>query len=251
MRKNFGPKTICYPMPVYIIATYNADGTKRYDAMETKPVAGDTVTVFGIVGQYNGTPQVKNGWIVAHTAAGGNTPTDPTEPTEPAPTEPTTPAPSTGTYAKVTAQSEFTTGTYVMVVSSGYAPGEYDNGSSPWITAVQPTVSGDTVTNAAGGAWTLTVNGNKVKITDPNGVSIKPKAANTNGILSGDFDWSWSFENGVFKFFAEAETVTLASNITAGQNYTNKFRAYKNTTVTGTNAASYLTEFALYKLVTE
>ena len=27
MRKNFGPKAICYPMPVYIIATYNADGT--------------------------------------------------------------------------------------------------------------------------------------------------------------------------------------------------------------------------------
>ena len=27
MRKNLGPKTMCYPMPVYIIATYNADGT--------------------------------------------------------------------------------------------------------------------------------------------------------------------------------------------------------------------------------
>ena len=27
MRKNFGPKPMCYPMPVYIIATYNADGT--------------------------------------------------------------------------------------------------------------------------------------------------------------------------------------------------------------------------------
>ena len=27
MRKNFGPKTMCYPMPVYIIATYNSDGT--------------------------------------------------------------------------------------------------------------------------------------------------------------------------------------------------------------------------------
>ena len=27
MRKNFGPKTLCYPMPVYIIATYNEDGT--------------------------------------------------------------------------------------------------------------------------------------------------------------------------------------------------------------------------------
>ena len=27
MRKNFGTKAMCYPMPVFIIATYNADGT--------------------------------------------------------------------------------------------------------------------------------------------------------------------------------------------------------------------------------
>ena len=27
MRKNFGAKPHCYPMPVYIIATYGADGT--------------------------------------------------------------------------------------------------------------------------------------------------------------------------------------------------------------------------------
>ena len=27
MRKNFGSKPMCYPMPVYIIATYNTDGT--------------------------------------------------------------------------------------------------------------------------------------------------------------------------------------------------------------------------------
>lgn len=27
MRKNFGPKAVCYPMPVFIIGTYNADGT--------------------------------------------------------------------------------------------------------------------------------------------------------------------------------------------------------------------------------
>ena len=27
MRKNFGAKALCYPMPVFIIATYNADGT--------------------------------------------------------------------------------------------------------------------------------------------------------------------------------------------------------------------------------
>ena len=27
MRKNFGAKALCYPMPVFIIGTYNADGT--------------------------------------------------------------------------------------------------------------------------------------------------------------------------------------------------------------------------------
>ena len=27
MRKNFGPKAMCYPMPVFIIGTYNADGS--------------------------------------------------------------------------------------------------------------------------------------------------------------------------------------------------------------------------------
>ena len=52
-----------------IYGTYSADGSARYDAMEVKPVAGDTVTIYGIVGQYNGTPQIKNGWIVKHTAA--------------------------------------------------------------------------------------------------------------------------------------------------------------------------------------
>ena len=27
MRKNFGAKAMCYPMPVFIIGTYNEDGT--------------------------------------------------------------------------------------------------------------------------------------------------------------------------------------------------------------------------------
>lgn len=31
MRKNFGAKPLCYPQPVFIIATYGADGTP--DAM--------------------------------------------------------------------------------------------------------------------------------------------------------------------------------------------------------------------------
>ena len=52
-----------------IYGTYSADGSAGYGAMETKPVAGDTVTIYGIIGQYNGTVQVKNGWITDHTAS--------------------------------------------------------------------------------------------------------------------------------------------------------------------------------------
>lgn len=52
-----------------IYGTYSADGETRYDALETKPVAGDTVKIYGVIGQYNGTPQVKNGWIVEVTPA--------------------------------------------------------------------------------------------------------------------------------------------------------------------------------------
>ncbi|MBQ7817309.1 MAG: PT domain-containing protein, partial [Oscillospiraceae bacterium] len=49
-----------------IYGTYNADGTVRYDEMEVKPVKGDTITVYGSLGQYNGTAQIKNGWIIEH-----------------------------------------------------------------------------------------------------------------------------------------------------------------------------------------
>ena len=46
-----------------IYGTYSEDGSTRYDALASKPVAGDTITVYGIIGNYNGTPQMKNGWI--------------------------------------------------------------------------------------------------------------------------------------------------------------------------------------------
>ena len=65
-----------------IYGTYSADGEIRYDALETKPVAGDTVTIYGIVGQYNGTAQIKNGWIVEH-IPGEGTVTPPDVPVDP------------------------------------------------------------------------------------------------------------------------------------------------------------------------
>ena len=54
-----------------VYGTYSADGSVRYDAMESKPVAGDYVVLLGVLGQYNGTAQTKNAWIVSWT-----TPTD-------------------------------------------------------------------------------------------------------------------------------------------------------------------------------
>ena len=47
-----------------VYGTYNNDGTTRYDALTVKPVAGDVVVIYGVVGQFNGTPQIKNGWIM-------------------------------------------------------------------------------------------------------------------------------------------------------------------------------------------
>ena len=49
-----------------IYGTYSADGSTRYEAMDVKPVAGDYVVILGVIGQYSGTPQIKNGWIVTH-----------------------------------------------------------------------------------------------------------------------------------------------------------------------------------------
>ena len=47
-----------------VYGTWSADGNTRFDALEKKPAVGDTIKVYGIIGQYNGTPQMKNGWIV-------------------------------------------------------------------------------------------------------------------------------------------------------------------------------------------
>ena len=51
-----------------IYGTYSADGSTGYDSMPTKPIKGDTVTVYGIIGQYSSASQMKEGWITAHTA---------------------------------------------------------------------------------------------------------------------------------------------------------------------------------------
>ena len=49
---------------LYIYGLYSADGTVRYDAMSDKPIVGDTITVYGIVGAYGQTIEMKNVWLV-------------------------------------------------------------------------------------------------------------------------------------------------------------------------------------------
>lgn len=104
-----------------VYGTYSADGSTRYDKMDPKPVAGDTITVYGIIGKFSSTPQMKNAWIVKHTPAGGSeTPVEPTEPSveptepiDPEPTEPSTPAdPSTLSIADAIAKAKSMGNTY-------------------------------------------------------------------------------------------------------------------------------------------
>lgn len=53
---------------ILLYGLYDVNGV-RFDALETKPAVGDTITVQGVLGQFNGTPQMKNAAMTAHTPA--------------------------------------------------------------------------------------------------------------------------------------------------------------------------------------
>jgi len=75
-----------------LYGTWSADGSARYDTMDVQPIAGDIITVYGIIGQYGSTPQIKNGWIVAHEATAPSVPEETTpEETTPIPDVPVDP----------------------------------------------------------------------------------------------------------------------------------------------------------------
>ena len=140
------------------------------------------------------------------------------------------------TYEQVTSADQFTSGEYYMVTDTGYAPGVFDG---TWLSAVkveEGTVPADAI-------WTLTVEGNQVKMKSPDGQFAAPQGGNKNGIKQGEYSWKWSFEDGKFIFAGQGDdTVVLASN----KSSQNKFRAYKTSTVNG-NPGGYPSEFTLYK----
>ncbi len=146
------------------------------------------------------------------------------------------------TYSQISSADELTSGKYVMVVNTGYAPTVLEGS---WVLAEKVSATDGTITNpAANLVWNLTVDGNAVSITDSNGKAIAPAGGNNNGIKSSDYKWAFSCTNGAFVFSGQGtDTVSLASN----KGSSNRFRAYKNATIAG-NVAGYPSEFTLYKL---
>nr|MBE6544545.1 hypothetical protein [Oscillospiraceae bacterium] len=220
---------------IYIYGLYDETGKVRYDALTTAPAVGDTITVLSIVGQYNGTAQLKNAWLVSHTVASSEGEGEGEGEGET----------SGSTYVKITSADQFTSGKYVIVVENGYAPSYVDG---TWILATQPVISDNTISGAADANWTITVNGSSATLADKNGVYIAPKGGNNNGIATGTaYNWAWTLnEDGTFTFTGTgADTVILAFN--TDSQYL-KFRGYKSSTVSS-YPSSYPSNFTVYKLV--
>lgn len=55
-----------------IYKAFSADGSKQFNAMDVVPVKGDTVTVYGIIGNYYSAPQMKEVWITNVVVHGDN-----------------------------------------------------------------------------------------------------------------------------------------------------------------------------------
>ena len=51
---------------LYVYGMYSADGSARYDALEAQPQVGDLVTLYGVLGSYNGSQQMKNSWLAEY-----------------------------------------------------------------------------------------------------------------------------------------------------------------------------------------
>lgn len=149
-------------------------------------------------------------------------------------------------FGKIAGEAGFTTGSYVMVTDTGYAPQKLDD---TWLPADElGTALGDTIADpAAETVWEIAVSGGTATIKDMDGQFLAPKGGNENGIRISDteYQWKWECQDGKFTFSGQGDdTVILASN----RSSQNRFRAYKTTTVEG-NPNGYPSEFTLYKAV--
>ncbi len=195
-----------------IYGTYSADGVNRYDVMETKPVAGDTVKIYGILGTYNGTVQLKNGWIVEHTPAEGGTTTPPTGGEEGGTTTPPTGSEEDGeentavkkyTFADYDAGTQYAKNekhvldeTVTVTTTEAHFTSElriYSNSSNDGYAIIQSTKVIDAITlNAGNKADTLNVYGS----TDGNTWVLIKAVATTSAYA----DHTVTIENSEYKY---------------------------------------------------
>ncbi len=113
-----------------VFGTYSADGSTRYDAMEIKPEAGDTVKLYGIIGQYNGTAQMKNAKLIEHVDI--NPPVEP-EPDVPGGDTPQEPTGNTATitFDNTSKRTEFSTTKQVWVENGITVTNNKSSSTSP------------------------------------------------------------------------------------------------------------------------
>ena len=88
---------------------------------------------------------------------------------------------SSDSYDRISTAEEFISGTYVMVVYTGYAVGPMDDA---WLSAIDVGEPDgvDKITNPGSATVEITVEGSSAKIKLSDGKFIAPKGGNKNGI---------------------------------------------------------------------
>lgn len=271
-----------------VYGTYDADGTNRYDAMATKPVAGDTVKVLGVLGQYNNTPQMKNGWVVeisGHTCVFADA---------------TCTEPSKCTLCDAVVEGSVALGhldenkDHVCERNCGITVGAHvdadgdtvcDYGCSEAISESKPMyVKVTSAEDFTSGKYVIIANNNVAMGTFSSGWILTAKPTVVDGVVTDTANAVWTVTvNGTSATLTDANGVSIApksgnnngiqsgsynwawamdanGNVTfkgTGSDTTilasntgseNKFRAYKTSTVSG-NPSGYPSLFSVYKLV--
>lgn len=147
--------------------------------------------------------------------------------------------------SEYTAVTELASGEYVLVTESGWSPRTLvsEDGQMPWITCIQPQIENGVVSGDNLPLWTLTVTESGVQLQDGNGVSIAPAADGQNGLSSGAYEWSITFDESYFTFHG----VSGETPVVLAQNGDGEFRAYARE-LTESYPEGYPCRFTLYRL---
>ena len=257
--------TIEYPQMTQMVITCGSSSYATAMNNSIGTVSGATVTVSGsavtvvfssavdsfVIASFTAQVRVKSIVITANVVT--TDPEDPTEAPSEEPTEEPTEAPTeapvptyNGTFYKLTAENQLTTGKYVMVLKDSYAMSVLD---SNWVLSEAFTPTGDSIANPATTlVWDITVTDGTVTLKDSNGAFIKPNSTSSASISSGEHNWAVAYTDGTFQFVGSGDysAFTLAANSSSSY----KLRAYKSSTVSG-NSTGYPSYFTLYRLVEE